>query len=104
MGYPVFIPPGFDTARCSGCGEMIMWGRSVDPITLQLKIKNGRPVKVPLNIRPHQDGTWFVTGSGRARTISRGELVRGDERRVAHHATCPAAQQFRRRRPAAGAA
>jgi hypothetical protein len=93
--YPAVIPEGFDSDSCEGCKARIMWAISVDPITLRPKMRRGRTVKVPLNVRPHDDGTYLITGMGRVRTIASGELVLGKDRLQGHHATCPSAPQFK---------
>jgi hypothetical protein len=96
---PAIIPDGFDPARCSACRARIIWAFSCT-YEGNKKLKRGSQndyVKVPINVRPHPDGTYLVIGLGKVRTILKGELVLAIDRRQAHHATCPKADQLQRK-------
>lgn len=85
------------TTTCRGCGKLIAF----------IKTKNGKSIPVdpePIRFLPEDDYNKFVTMDG---TVKRGKEYEGDELDAerymmegyrSHFATCPAADDFRRKK------
>lgn len=86
-------PGGHTTSRCRSCGAEIIWALTV----------NGIPM--PVDASPTADGNCVLTPApgGRVTVEVLGPLdlaLAGDDHpplRMAHHATCPDADTWRRR-------
>lgn len=83
-----------DIAECSACGEMMLWALTPSG------------AKAPIEYRPGENGNVLLlqpSGWGEllAVTLSGEGLERARQRgmdlRLSHYATCPSAEQFRRR-------
>lgn len=76
--------------RCQSCQAEILWART----------PSGR--RIPLDAEPNPDGNVILTGyEDEARTLTKAELpayrARGWRIWMPHHATCPNADEWRRR-------
>lgn len=95
-------PPGYDRGNCRSCGALMFWSQLEDAYG-ELKrypeghAKAGKPVAMPMDAQPKINGNIRLTGRGRVRFITAGELLPTDERRyVSHFAVCPHRSQHRR--------
>jgi hypothetical protein len=83
-------PEGYDIAACRSCDAAIVWATSSGGKPMPVDAEVSDDGNVELSMQPG----LFV---GPVATVVTGPTLFGKPRRKAHFASCPAAEQWRRR-------
>jgi hypothetical protein len=101
--------PVHEPKACRSCGAAIYWAQLVDEAGAVVLKPDGRPKAIPVDAQPTEKGnvqlyarkTGIVArvfGNDQAQQIRDAAWALGGKHslRMAHHATCPQADQWRR--------